>query len=151
MQAVSGGDQTRQAAGCSSLQGHVVSHLMLCLRARMKTLSAKSKGISDLLAALVWGSSVWSGSGPFLPDRRPDSPVPDKIFGTGTVNRHGPSISVWSRSRPGPDGPCTIYFFIYSRLRTVGSCGMAQRPAAVGEPSAQHRTRNIAPTRAVAL
>ena len=84
-------------------------------------------------------------------DRRPDSPVPDKIFGTGTGNRYESSISVWSRSRPGPDGPCTIYLFIYSRLRTAGSCGTMRHPAAIGEPSAQRRTRNVAPTRAVAL
>ena len=33
----------------------------------------------------------------------------------------------------------------------AGSCGTAWRPAAVGEPGAQRRTRNVTPTRAVAL
>ena len=56
---------------------------------------------------LVWFRAIFA---------RPEtgqSGVPDKIFGTGTGNRYELSISVWSRSRLGPDGPCTIYLFIY--------------------------------------
>ena len=49
-------------------------------------------------------------------------------------------ISVWSQSRPRPDGPCTFYLFIYSRSRTVGSCATAQHPTAISEPGAQCRT-----------
>ena len=75
---------------------------------------------------IVLGSSVWSGSRPFLPGRRLDSLVPDKNFGTGT--RTATDCLYWSG--PGPDlvpGACTFYLFIYSRSRTAGSCGMAWR------------------------
>ena len=77
-------------------------------------------------------------------DWRPDSPIPDTIFGTGT----GTAMDHLYQSGPGPDcpdGPCTFYLFIYSRLRTAGSCETAWHPAAISEPGAQHRKALLDP------
>ena len=56
---------------------------------------------TNCLATLVLGKfgPVRSGPRPFLLDQRLDSPVPDKIFGTGT----GTAMDRLYQSGPGPD------------------------------------------------
>ena len=73
---------------------------------------------------LVWSQAIFAG-----PETQRSHPWYN--FWDQDQDRHGLSILVWSRSRPGPDGPCTFHLFIYSRSRTAGLCGTAQRPSPV--------------------
>ena len=60
--------------------------------------------VGQWICKVVLGSLVWSGPGPFLLDRRLDSPVPDEISGTGT----GTARDRLDRSGPGPDPVQTV-------------------------------------------